>query len=374
MLSQLMIEGVLTGTAAPVAPTALIPERGPGMPTTMVTERGPALPTTMITERGPALPTRLPRVARALQAGLALGLFSLTFALVDRSALWHRLSSLRLGWLAFGAALIAPQIWFCAMRWRLTARLLGVPLEAGRTTREYALSLFLNLLLPFGVIGDAIRVGRHARSLGQRAPGFEASGQAGLPPLTAAVHTALVERASGQLVVIGWAAAVAPLWLGHRGGWSIGLWLGGFVAGSLLLGRVSLRPLASARPIAALQRFGRSLWHGLLRARALPAQLALSTALVLSIVVQLNCALLALGMNLPLSAAGRIFPFLLLSMALPASFAGFGAREAAAAGLYHFAGMVEADGAAFALVFGFMSLTAALLAVLAMLSLRSCRR
>jgi uncharacterized membrane protein YbhN (UPF0104 family) len=322
--------------------------------------------------------TPSPWFARALRSGVALGLFGLTFAFVDRAVLWQRLSSLRLGWLALGAAIILPQIWLCALRWRLTARLLGVPLEAHRSTGEYALSMFLNLLLPFGVLGDAIRVGRHARSLQRRDLALGSSAPLGsgaaLSPLTAAVHTALVERASGQLVVVAWAAAVAPLWLGRNGSWSVGSWLGGFVCGALVLGRLSLRPLARTRPLATLQQFGRSLWRGLLRARALPAQLALSSALVFSIVAQLHCALLALGMRLPPSAACRIFPFLLLSMALPASFAGFGAREAVAAGLYHFAGMVEADGAAFALVFGFMTLTAALLAVLGLLLVRSLRR
>jgi hypothetical protein len=70
--------------------------------------------------------------------------------------------------------------------------------------------------------------------------------------------------------------------------------------------------------------------------------------------------LYALDLRLPLAAAMRVFPYMLLSMALPLSLAGFGPREMTAATLYRAAHLSESDGLAFGLAFGALLLLSTL--------------
>jgi glycosyltransferase 2 family protein len=287
---------------------------------------------------------------RALAVLLGVGLLCATCLLVDRASLLARLARLRPGYVALGALIAVPQLALCTLRWRFTAGRLGVALGYRAALREYALSLCLNLLLPLGVLGDALRVLRHARRLqlhDQRAP-----------TLRPALHAVLLERTSGQLVVAAWAGAAAPLWFGARAGG----WLAGIACAAFALA-CGVRVWARAREVARLSGWRRLVCdfdRAFLSPRALAVQLGLSSAIVLTLVAQLCCALAALGLGLPLLAAVRIFPVMLLAMALPLSFAGFGAREAATAALYQATQLASSDGAAFALAYGAMTLMAAL--------------
>jgi uncharacterized membrane protein YbhN (UPF0104 family) len=260
---------------------------------------------------------------------------------VGAGSLQARLSQLRFAYLALGAAITLPQLVCLALRWRYTCRLLGAELPARQALREYALSMLLNQLLPFGVAGDAVRVARHAAD--------------GAPGVGAALRAVMVERSLGQVVVIAWAGATLPLWLG-----STGLWLSGAAFGLVLL--AGLLALSSRdQPATRTQRpaWLRELWlladalgRVVRHPPALLALFALSTLIALSICVQLYCALAALGMELPLATAAQVFPLMLLSMTVPLSFAGFGPREAATAKLYAALSLSAADGAAFAVAFG----------------------
>ena len=83
-----------------------------------------------------------------------------------------------------------------AWRWRLTAQRLGAPIRFGEALREYYVATFLNQVLPGGVMGDAARAWRHARL--SRTEAMD-----GAPVGLAAWHAVLIERASGQLALLG---------------------------------------------------------------------------------------------------------------------------------------------------------------------------
>ena len=72
----------------------------------------------------------------------------------------------------------------CAWRWRIVARGLGVDLPLGTAVAAYYRSLFLNVTLPGGVVGDVHRGISHGRDTQRRRPraarrGVGALGRAG---------------------------------------------------------------------------------------------------------------------------------------------------------------------------------------------------
>jgi glycosyltransferase 2 family protein len=298
---------------------------------------------------------RTSALAHGLRMALGLALLLATLSLIDRSLLLARAVELQPRYLALGIAIALPQLCLCALRWQFTAQQLGVPLGYRAALREYALSIALNLFLPLGVLGDALRVARHERRMRgeRRAPDRT--------PLSAALHTVIVERSVGQLVVWLWALAALALWFERPSGLLALTLLAALVGSGLGLAWAARAPHGvSGRLSAALRRLLRDLAAAFGSPRVALIQLGLSTGILLSLVAQLYCALYAVSLSLPPRAALQIFPFMLLSMAVPFSFAGFGPREAATAALYHAAQLSHADGVAFALAYGVLSLLAAL--------------
>jgi uncharacterized membrane protein YbhN (UPF0104 family) len=295
-----------------------------------------------------------PWLARALRMGFGLGLLLATLSLIDRSQLLTRALSLDPRYLALGVAIALPQLCLCALRWQFTAHRLGVPLAFRDALREYALSIAVNLVVPLGVLGDALRVARHERRMRR------SRGATGRTPLSAALHTVIVERGVGQLVVSLWALAALPLWFERPAGVRAASFVCAFGAFALALRWAARSPEpVQGRVLSTLRRLLRDLVRAFSEPRAALIQIVLSTGIVLSLVAQLYCALGALSLSLPPRAALQIFPFVLLSMAVPFSFAGFGPREAATAALYHAAQLSHADGVAFALAYGVLALLAA---------------
>lgn len=288
-----------------------------------------------------------------------------TVVYVEPATLLEKLSKLRFGFIALGASVVLPQLCGLALRWRLTAGQLGVRLGQREATREYALSMLLNQVLPLGIAGDAVRVARHARS-----------GERGVTP---ALHAVVFERFFGQLLVIAWAWLALPLWFGTRGIW-LSIALASCAFGAIyMLWRLPSAPALAAESSATtwsrrvllrpVLRMAAALKLLLSAPRFLLAQLALSIGILLSITLQLYCALGSLGLSLPLSAAARVYPFMLLSMTLPLSIAGFGPREAATTQLYSALHLSAADGAAFGVAYGLLSLCTTLPCLLLVLCL-----
>ena len=112
----------------------------------------------------------------------------------------------------------------CAWRWRIVARGLGVDLPLGTAVAAYYRSLFLNVTLPGGVVGDVHRGISHGRDTsdvgrGLRAVAWERSaGQVVQVVLTVAVLLVVPSpvRAAMPLVALALLAAAAGVALAAR--------------------------------------------------------------------------------------------------------------------------------------------------------------
>ena len=83
------------------------------------------------------------------------------------------------GALAVAAGLAVLTTVCCAWRWRIVARGLGVDLPLGTAVAAYYRSLFLNLTLPGGVVGDVHRGISHGRDTSDVGRGLRAGLLAG---------------------------------------------------------------------------------------------------------------------------------------------------------------------------------------------------
>lgn len=273
---------------------------------------------------------------------------------IDLGAVARQLHDLRYPWLLAALALTVPQVVISAWRWRLTARCMGLTLSMGAAIREYYLATFLNQVLPGGVLGDANRAWRHARSDVHTA---------------AAWHAVFIERFSGQLslalvtvvafwqspsLVQGIAARIAAAELATPWGMAV-------VAALVLLASLGIVLVwRYTRAANAIASFANNLWRSLLARRVWPAQFASSLAVVSSYIgVFLLCAP-AIGLSTPASTLLWLIPPVLLAMALPLSIAGWGLRESAAAVVWSLAGLPAHEGVALSLCYGVLVLVSSL--------------
>ncbi len=108
----------------------------------------------------------------------------------------------------------------------------------------------------------------------------------------------------------------------------------------------------------------RRVWHdsraGLLSPGALPAQLISSGLLVASYITVYLLMARAVGVETPSSTLLPLVAPVLVAMLIPATIAGWGVREAAAALLWEAAGLPVADGVAISVAYGLLVLTASL--------------
>ena len=249
------------------------------------------------------------------------------------------------GALAAAAGLAVLTTVCCAWRWRLVARGLGVELPLGAAVAAYYRSLFLNVTLPGGVVGDVhrgISHGRDTRDVGRglRAVAWERSaGQAVQAVITVAV----------LLVLASPVHAAMPL-----------------VALVLLAAAAGVALAARARPAVGRSRWARlrsavarDLRDGLLAGRA-PLAIALASAVVVAgHVVTFLIAARTAGVTAPPS---RMLPLALLVMlaAVLPNIGGWGPREGVTAWAFAAAGLGASAGVATAVVYGVMVFVASL--------------
>ena len=247
----------------------------------------------------------------------------------------------------------------CAWRWTIVARGLGIRLSLPAAVAAYYRSLFLNLTLPGGVVGDVHRGvshGRDVRDLGRglRAVAWERSfGQLVQLVLTVLVLFALPSpvRPLMPLVAVALAAIV-------------------FIVVAVDRARPAGRCSRWARARAAVAGDVRA---GLLSPRALPAIVLASALVVLGHAATFLVAARAAGSTAP---ASRMLPLALLAMlamVLP-GIAGWGPREGATAWVFGAAGLGAEQGVATAVVYGVMVLVASLPGALVLVGAWSPRR
>ena len=233
----------------------------------------------------------------------------------------------------------------CAWRWRIVARGLGVDLPLGTAVAAYYRSLFLNVTLPGGVVGDVHRGVSHGRDTRDVGRGLRAVAW---------------ERSAGQAVqVVLTVAVLARRAVAGAGG-----------ACRSSCSRSSRRPPPS-RWRRACARRRRSRWarmrsaaardlrDGLLARRAWPA-IALASALVVAgHALTFLIAARTAGVTAPPSRMLPLALLVLLAGALP-NVGGWGPREGVTAWAFAAAGLGASRGVATAVVYGVMVFVASL--------------
>jgi hypothetical protein len=228
------------------------------------------------------------------------------------------------------------------------ARGLGVDLRLSTAVAAYYRSIFLNVTLPGGVVGDVhrgISHGRDANDVGRalRAVAWERSaGQAVQVVLTVAVLLVAPSPVRGAmpLVALALVAVAAGVVLASRVRPAVG--------------RVGGSRFSRLRGAAA-----RDLRDGLLARRAWPA-IALASALVVAgHAVTFLVAARTVGVTAPPSQVLALALLVLLAAALP-NVGGWGPREGVTAWAFAAAGLGASRGVATAVVYGVMVVVASL--------------
>jgi uncharacterized membrane protein YbhN (UPF0104 family) len=233
----------------------------------------------------------------------------------------------------------------CAWRWKIVARGLGIDLPLPAAVAAYYRSLFLNVTLPGGVVGDVHRGVSHGRDVRDVGRGLRAVAW---------------ERSAGQVVQVILTVVVllvlpSPV---HSSMPLVAIALVGAVVGVVLVAR--------ARPGGGRSRWARvrsavagDIRDGLLARRAWLG-IALASALVVGgHAVTFLIAARTAGITAPPSRMLPLALLVMLAMVLP-SVAGWGPREGATAWVFGAAGLGAERGVATAVVYGVMVLVASL--------------
>jgi len=282
------------------------------------------------------------RIGAWLRALSSLLLLAGILAWIRPASLLATVDTVSVAWLGVALLLGVAQVLLSAWRWRLTARLLGMALPLRSAVSEYYRGSFLNQVMPGGVVGDATRAWRHARA--------QVSGRE-------AWHAVVIERASGQLMLLACALLALPFAPALREVLLAWLARSGASTAAIAAAAALLAVLAARRAGSAPRRFLRDLS----RARtAWPRQVLVSLALVCSYIAVYLCCARAIGVQSSALVLAPLVCWVLLAMALPFSLAGWGIREGAAAALWLLAGLPAAEGVAVSLLYGSIVLVSAL--------------
>jgi uncharacterized membrane protein YbhN (UPF0104 family) len=244
------------------------------------------------------------------------------------------------GALVAGAVIAALTTVCYGWRWKIVARGLHVDLSLRAAVAAYYRSVFLNVTLPGGIVGDVHRGvshGRDVRDVGRalRSVGWErVAGHVVQVLLTVVVLLALPSPVQSSM----------PL-----------------VAIALVMAVMAIVLIARARPprAALLNGAGADIRDGLLARRAWPGIAVASVLIVCGHAAMFLIAARAAGVHAP---ASRLLPLALLvieAMVLP-NVAGWGPREGVAAWVFGAAGLGAGMGVATAVVYGVMTLVASL--------------
>jgi len=284
-----------------------------------------------------------------LRLGVSLGLMLGLAWWFNPSEVVGPLVRMRPGWVLLAVLISFAQIAMLAWRWRFTARHLGVELAFPVAWREYYLSIFLNQVLPGGVMGDVSRAWRHARSQHRET---EESGPA--------VRAVVFERLLAQMVMVVLAAVsllALPVVLDRLPGPTF--LIAGLVAavlGSAFVVWVRRRLSGGSRLGRMLTEFSRFHHSG----RVLTLQLASAIFVVATYLATYLVASRAIGMETPTLVLLPLVAPVLMTMLIPVTVAGWGLRESAAAVLWGAVGLTAADGVAVSLAYGLIVLLCSL--------------
>jgi uncharacterized membrane protein YbhN (UPF0104 family) len=231
-----------------------------------------------------------------------------------------------------------------AWRWRVVARALGVDIGLPGAACAYYRSLFLNSVLPGGVLGDVHRAVTHGRRAGDVAGG---------------VRAVAWERLCGQ-VIQAVVAAVVLLTLPSPVRPALPYILAG-VAGVAGCAALVLRG-AARRSRSRLTRAARvvaaDLRRGLLTPGVWPQVTLASVLVVAGHTATFVIAARVAGCTAPLGELVALLMVVQVAVVIPLSIGGWGLREGAAAWAFAAAGLGAANGVTVAILYAVLMLAA----------------
>jgi uncharacterized membrane protein YbhN (UPF0104 family) len=231
-----------------------------------------------------------------------------------------------------------------AWRWRVVARALGVDIGRPDAVGAYYRSLFLNSVLPGGVLGDVHRAVVHGRRAGDVVRGLRAVAW---------------ERLWGQ-VIQAVVAVVVLFTLPSPVRPALPYVLAGVAGLAGCAALVVRRAARRGRPrlARAARAFSADLRHGLLASDVWP-QLSLASVLVVAgHTATFVIAARAAGNTAPLGELVALLMVVQTAVVIPLSIGGWGLREGAAAWVFAAAGLGAAAGVTVATLYAVLMLAA----------------
>jgi uncharacterized membrane protein YbhN (UPF0104 family) len=282
--------------------------------------------------------------APVLSVGTGAALLAVLAVRLGAGPFLQGLSGATLPALALAVAIGAATTVLSALRWVRAARLLGLPLPATRAVSDYYAALFLNAVLPGGVLGDVRRAALHGRDAGR---------------VRAATGALLLERCAGQVVLV---VAAAAVWLvdpsvvpGPAPVWRVVA----VVLGIAVLGAALAVALRFARVVPRLH------------VRDVSTMLGASAVALCGHVAMFVLAARTVGVGISVVGLLPLALVALLAMSLPLNLAGWGPREGATAWAFAGAGLGAGQGVTVAVLYGVFALVAGLPGAAVLLSRRS---
>ena len=254
-----------------------------------------------------------------------------------------------------GLTLVQGQIVLSAVRWRFTARRLGVIIPLPVAVAEYYLASLLNMVLPGGMGGDAVRAVRSRSALAGDQK--DRSGPA--------IRSVILERLAGQTAFFAIALAGLAAWpLIQAAQLPQGTAMIFLVPLALAIVAILLTLFFARHGPKIVRKWLRDLGPDLRRAwledGSWLVQGWLSTVIALLYLSVFALSTAAVGAPMEPGGWFTVIPLVLLTMLVPISIGGFGLREGAAAFLWPLVGLSAASGLAAALLYGLISLVGAL--------------
>jgi len=231
-----------------------------------------------------------------------------------------------------------------AWRWRVAARALGISIALPAATGAYYRSLFLNSVLPGGVLGDVHRAVTHGRRAGDVARGLRA---VGWERLCGQVIQALV-TAVVLLVVPSPVRPALPYILAGIAG----------LAGCAALVMLWAARRGRARLPRAARALADDLRGGLLARDVWPRLLLASVLVVAGHTAAFVIAARAAGSAAPLGELVALLMVVQVAMVIPLGIGGWGLREGTAAWAFGAAGLGAATGVTVATLYAVLMLVA----------------
>jgi hypothetical protein len=244
------------------------------------------------------------------------------------------------------AAAIAVLTTVCAAwRWKIVARGLGVHLSLSTAVAAYYRSIFLNVTLPGGVVGDVHRGLSHGRDVRDVSRGLRAVAW---------------ERSAGQVVQVVLTVIVLLVVPSPVHAWMAPVAIAVALIGIAVVLVARARPADGGSALARLRGAAvRDIRDALVAKRAWPAIALASGLVVAGHALTFLIAARTAGATAPLSRMLPLALLVMMAMVLP-SIGGWGPREGVTAWAFGAAGLGVQRGVSTAVVYGVMVLVASL--------------